>query len=60
MWFHRNDASLEFSSIFDKTQRIYEELEFDMKQRRVSARQVHRSNVPSENLEVMGSISFLI
>ena len=48
---HRDNVSEEFSLIFKKAQSICEELDIELKQPRLNKRQVHRSNLPSENAE---------
>ncbi|XP_042913321.2 52 kDa repressor of the inhibitor of the protein kinase-like [Parasteatoda tepidariorum] len=48
---HRNNASEEFTAIFTKAEHICEELGIEMNRPRVASRQVHRSNLPSENAE---------
>ncbi|KMQ93995.1 52 kda repressor of the inhibitor of the protein kinase-like protein [Lasius niger] len=48
---HRNNALIQFTAIFEKAQKICEELDIEFKRPRVAARQTQRSNQPSENVE---------
>jgi Domain of unknown function (DUF4371)/hAT family C-terminal dimerisation region len=48
---HRDNACEEFSVIFKKAQSICQDLNVELKQSRLTARQAHRSNIPSENAE---------
>jgi hypothetical protein len=51
---------MEFAVIFEKAQKICEEQDVGFKRPRVAARQVYRSNQPSENVEEFFRISIFI